>query len=580
MALYNDKRECVMLGQEMLRMFRARSVGWGAARWAQLAKSDRERHALAGKVMDAWVRFFEGVARPVRDIALQLTDLLNRCMPRGRENDFYLNIVDEVSRIYGGDMCAGQFLSIVETIASTQKIDSQTTETPGRVYCCRYEDALYVDRAHFIMLGMSWDAFNRLSREFPLLHDAEKAALSPALRLVGDGALERRYAVRELLANRADARVVFSRARMDHVGGEDIMAASIYDDAARQYPEGKAPQINILDRTPLTELDVHLQSGYDPEDDARVMDEGQAEKWRQAFDDRVWSATLLEMAYDCPRKYALSEQMGVTEEQPRPLEQYAQTWLGAADRGSIIHEVLERYFSRTAPRVDAADEPLLKKLVQESVAEYKAKIPVPANLTDIGPEVDSITDVVIEEARVHASDAGRRTMGTEIAFGSDAPLDLTFGPYTIHMKGRIDRVDQVADGYEVIDYKSGRPRRFRRDFDIKLQYYLYTLAWEKLHPDQPIRRATYDLVDGIGGVERLTVDMTDAVRADMDQKVTSLLEILADPVSAVMTRQQMWGGGADCPEYCPFIDVCGRIGFPQQDEPVEDDNASEEDDFE
>ncbi|MDO4990805.1 MAG: PD-(D/E)XK nuclease family protein, partial [Eubacteriales bacterium] len=172
------------------------------------------------------------------------------------------------------------------------------------------------------------------------------------------------------------------------------------------------------------------------------------------------------------------------------------------------------------------------------------------------------------------------TMGTEISFGGEEPLDLTFGPYTIHMKGRIDRVDQVEDGYEVIDYKSGRPRRFRRDFDIKLQYYLYTLAWEKLHPDQPIRRATYDLVDGIGGVEKKTVEMTDAVREDMNRKVTELLDLLADPVSAVMTRQEMWGDDFTCPDYCPFIAICDRIGFPEQDAPGEYDSAPEEIDFE
>lgn len=310
------------------------------------------------------------------------------------------------------------------------------------------------------------------------------------------------------------------------------------------------------------------------------MDDGQAKKWKQAFDERIWSATLLETAYDCPRKYTLSEQMGVTEEQPQPLEQYAQSWLGAADRGSIIHEVLEQYFSQTAPRVDTADEQLLRRLVQDSVAKYKLRIPIPSNLKGIEAEVDSIIDVVIEEANAHANDSSRRTMGTEISFGGEEPLDLTFGPYTIHMKGRIDRVDQVEDGYEIIDYKSGRPRRFRRDFDIKLQYYLYTLAWEKLHPDQPIRRATYDLVDGIGGIEKKTVEMTDAVREDMNQKVTELLDLLADPVSAVITRQEMWGDDFTCPDYCPFIAICDRIGFPKQEEPGEFDSAPEENDFE
>ena len=580
MALYNDKRERVMVGQEMLRIFRRRNVGWGAERWAKLAKSEEERYALVGRLMDAWVRFFDAEERPVREIAQQLTDLLSRCMLLGIENDFYLNIVDEVSRIYGGNMDAYQYLTIVDSIASTHKIASQITETPGHVYCCRFEDAMYVDRSHFIMLGMSWDAFNKLSREFPLLHDGEKEVLSPALRLVADGALERRYAVRELLVNREEARVVFSRARMDHVGGEDIMAASIFDEAATQYPDAKVPQINILERAPLTELDVHIRSGFDIVGDELTMDEGQEEKWKQAFDERIWSATLLETAYDCPRKYTLSEQMGVTEEQPQPLEQYAQAWLGAADRGNIIHEVLEQYFSQTAPRVDTANEALLRKLVQDSVEKYKARIPIPSNLKGIDAEVDSIIDVVIEEANTHANDSYRKTVGTEVSFGGEEPLDLTFGPYTIHMKGRIDRVDQVEDGYEVIDYKSGRPRRFRRDFDIKLQYYLYTLAWEKLHPDQPIRRATYDLVDGIGGVEKMTVEMTDAVREDMNRKVTELLDLLVDPVSAVITRQEMWGDDFTCPDYCPFIAICGKIGFPEQDAPGEYDSAPEEIDFE
>lgn len=138
MALYNDKRERVMVGQEMLRIFRRRNVGWGAERRAKLAKSEEERYVLVGRLMDVWVRVFDAEERPVREIAQQLTDLLNRCMLRGIENDFYLNIVDEVSRIYGGTMDAYQYMSIVEAIASTHKIASQTTETPGHVYCCRY----------------------------------------------------------------------------------------------------------------------------------------------------------------------------------------------------------------------------------------------------------------------------------------------------------------------------------------------------------------------------------------------------------------------------------------------------------
>ena len=569
MALYDEQGKIYMNGQELLRIFRKDAVGWGRERWQKLAESEKPRHAEAGRLMTAWIDFFETKAGTVRDSAARLNVLLNRCMARGPENEMFLKLADEISRLYTGSMDPVDYLNLLNTAASSQTIGARTTDEPGRAYCCSYESALYIDRGHFIMLGMSWDVFNRLSAEFPLLHDNEKEMLSPYLRLAGDGAHDKRYAVREFLANREDAKVLFSRARMDRVGGEEIMAASVFADAARKYPGSSAPEVNILERRALTGLDAHMKAGYYCEDNETEQDPGREELWEQAFSSRVWSATALETAYGCPRRFMFRNQMGLNKEDPEGLEQYSQGWLGGSTRGDLIHKVLQRYFDAIKPRLDQPDVALLNRLVDEAVEEWKVKVPVPSNLKDLTPEINDIRDLVRQAARMHAGEKGRETVGTEVGFGFDTPMKFTFGSHTIGMNGSIDRVDRTTDGYEIIDYKSGAAYRFKRDFDHKLQYYLYTLAWEKMHPDQPVRKAHYYLLDSPGGIECVPVNMTEEVRQAMYEKLTYLLDLLADVKTAVtpaclvgLSREEAEITPVtldSCPSYCPFMDICREI---------------------
>lgn len=573
MAVYDENKKLVIYGQEMLRTFRKEAVGWSRKRWEQIAASDQERYALAGQSVLKWVMFFESAPRPVRLVASELVELLNGSVRRGIENEVYLNIVDEMSRIYPGNMTGREFLELVQEIADSLRVNSHPTDMPGRVYCCSYENAMYVDRKQFIMLGMSWDAFNKLGDEFPLLHDEEKAMLSLRLRLVSDRAAEKRYAVRELLMNRPDASVIFSRARSGFVGGEDIMAASIFDDAAAKYavtdPESgktilQVPQVNILGRKALTESDVRLKEGYLPRVLDFEMDEGRLELWKEESDELNWSATRMEGALSCPRKFVFQVLMGIDEENPAALERFGQKWLDSLSRGNLVHEVLDAYFRQTLPRLEQPDEELLGRLVDEKIDAYKRRVPMPDNLTDVTAEVAAIRKIVSQVAGRHAADNERKTVGTEISFGEDEPVLLSFGPFTIKLRGRIDRVDQVADGYEVIDYKTGNPYYFRRDFADKLQYYLYTLAWEKLHPDKKIVRASYDLLDGPGGSEQVVVEMTDDLRTQMYDRVTMLLDLLSRPEDAILPAyltQTPDGEQRECSEYCIFHDLCyGVIG--------------------
>ena len=573
MGIYDGRDELRIAGQTMLRIFRNQRIGWGKERWRSLASSDNQSQAVIGSLMKDWVDFFEAPPRAVREVASALAGLLNRCMIHSDDNRFYLTFVDELSRIYAGDMKGQDYLARVEEVAANQKISTQIAEQPGNIYCCSYENALYIDRRYFMMLGLNWDAFNKLGNEFPLLHDDKKAALSPHLQLVEDRALEKRYAVKEFLLNRKDAHVVFCRARMDHVGGDDLIPSSIFEDAARRYiaesPETRektdsTPQINILERKPLTKLDVYLKTGCNPDAQRGCIDSGREKLWKQTFESRCYTATRLETASYCPRRYTLSVQMGIDQEKPEALEQFGQSWLNAMDRGNLVHNVLDQYFAAIRPRLNSPNSELLENLLSTQIDEFKKLVPVPSNLTDLTPEIDAIRNIVHEAAQMHADDQDRQTIGTEVSFGSDKPIPLSFGDYQIMLAGRIDRVDQVGAEYEIIDYKTGRPVSFRRDIRSKLQYYLYSLAWEKLHPDQKISRASYYMLDGAGGIEQITIEMGSETRAEMYQKMTDLLGLISDPEKAFTPRFDLDEAKQEerydsCPDYCPFKQLCQEV---------------------
>ena len=485
-------------------------------------------------------------------------------------------------------MIGVDFLKIMREIADEQKVGAHTADRPGHVYCCSYENAMYVNRKHFWMLGMSWDAFNRLGNEFPLLHDEEKASLSKErLRLVGDRAYEKRYAVRELIANREDASLIFSRARMDYIGGEEIMAAGIFDDAAQKYKQWNeekkeyeihVPQVNILNRKALTESDVRLRSGYEPLESVFDADEGRSERWKKEFNARNWSATMLETAASCPRWFTFKTQMGLKDEDPTAVPRRGQNWLDSISMGNIVHEILEAYFREIKPRIDTENDVLLDRLIQEKVEKYKQIVPVPENFSNpslLQPEIDKIGKMARKAIREHVKDKGRETIDTESIFGmNDEKVFLEFGPYRIRVNGKIDRVDRTPDGYEIIDYKTNNPFYFKKELDDKLQHYLYTVAWEKLHPEVKVVRASYVMLEGTA--RPIDIDMTETVRSEMNRKMEKLLETLSDPDTALTPAFEVEkpnGEKGSCSKNCPFLELCeGTIGemLDGEMEPAED----------
>lgn len=181
------------------------------------------------------------------------------------------------------------------------------------------------------------------------------------------------------------------------------------------------------------------------------------------------SPTGLETYAECPRRYLMKTvlRVGVLD-RPETIVR-----LGPADRGQIMHEVLERFVrqelarspgERIAPSrrwADEGGEARLSTIAEEVFADYEAR-----GLTG-RPLLWAFDRQVIWRdllAFLGHDDARRARLGcapvaVELPFGRDGEppvvLDLGCGR-SVAFRGVVDRVDLTTDGLAVVvDYKTG-----------------------------------------------------------------------------------------------------------------------------
>ncbi|HEV2058847.1 MAG TPA: PD-(D/E)XK nuclease family protein, partial [Solirubrobacteraceae bacterium] len=202
------------------------------------------------------------------------------------------------------------------------------------------------------------------------------------------------------------------------------------------------------------------------------------------------SASDIETYRSCPLRYKFARVLRVPQE-PTLNQRF----------GILVHQVLERYHQST---VDSLDELL--------------------NLLDWGWRRGGFGDSDEErQLRAKAAAALRRYFERVTAepvspVWFERAFSFRMGAHTL--RGRVDRVDRLADGgYELIDYKTGRPRSaaaLREDVQLSLyavgaraawqldatqQAYLYVLDDEKVRvPSSEIDAGWItDTVDEVAG---------------------------------------------------------------------------------
>lgn len=143
--------------------------------------------------------------------------------------------------------------------------------------------------------------------------------------------------------------------------------------------------------------------------------------------------------------------------------------LDAMDRGSIIHDVMEKLWSKLGShaRLIASREQELQKLIHESVSNtinhYQKKYPLIFTSRFIQLETGRLESLISEYLKLE------RERQPFTVKECEQWHQFTFS--NIEIRTRIDRIDELADGrYVIMDYKTGSPK---------------IPAWFDERPDEP-----------------------------------------------------------------------------------------------
>jgi RecB family exonuclease len=288
-----------------------------------------------------------------------------------------------------------------------------------------------------------------------------------------------------------------------------------------------------------------------------------------ALDDPTWlelqgavSPTSLEVYASCGFRYFCRSLLRLqTIEEPDERQV-----MDPRERGTLIHEVLEKFFieqqARGRPQPDeswtAADLERVVQIADEKLAEAKAR-----GLTGL--------DVFAEhEARTIRADLAqfleadtifrRETGAVPSEFEAAIPEQTIAG---VRLRGRVDRIDRTPDGSKawVIDYKTGSDYGMSgMDRDplqggTKLQLPVYLAA----AGDASQATALYWFISRKAGFARVPYLPSD----DRDARFQDTLEaivggIRAGAFPAVPGEEDEWRNGFENCKYCEFNRICSR----------------------
>jgi DNA helicase-2/ATP-dependent DNA helicase PcrA len=166
------------------------------------------------------------------------------------------------------------------------------------------------------------------------------------------------------------------------------------------------------------------------------------------------SATDITLYRTCPLKYKFARVFGIPQE----------TTINQRF-GIVIHQVLERFHGPQGPGEADAEPGSLERLMSLFASAWRR--------SGFGESDDEL------QFREKAIEALHRYHAREVASGShprwvERKFDFRIGPH--HLRGRVDRVDQLpSGGYELIDYKTGDPKP-ARELESDVQLAIYRLA--------------------------------------------------------------------------------------------------------
>lgn len=269
------------------------------------------------------------------------------------------------------------------------------------------------------------------------------------------------------------------------------------------------------------------------------------------------SASQLEQLAKCPYVHFLQRLLRLWPEDEVVFQ--PDQWLGALDRGSLLHSVYENYYREVLAGKTPGEERVLETLAQE-VASFRQLVTPPSQRV-FQKEVEELT----ESCRVfyrseQIKHQTQQPVYLELKFGMDEthpdlgsipPMLVQLeGDKGFFFRGSVDRVDKLQENaYEIIDYKTGSTYNYHAgkplDKGRRLQHALYAQVTEKIlhefanEPQAQVVKASYYFPTLKGRGEKTTYVQTPGIKTSLNKVLTSLLNAVA--AGAFVD----WGSGFD-----------------------------------
>ena len=272
------------------------------------------------------------------------------------------------------------------------------------------------------------------------------------------------------------------------------------------------------------------------------------------------SPTSLEAYAVCPARYFFSKILHINApERPEEIRRIA-----PMAKGSLVHEVLDRFVTGALVDPDARNEARLYELAEEAFDDYLVR-----GLTGVPLLWRYERELMRRElGRFFEEDNdGAEPLAAELTFGREGEqpvvLRLPDGR-EIGFRGSADRVDRLADGtLRVTDYKTGGDYKYKGladdpvDRGRLLQLPLYGLAArERFGDDRTPVQSRYWMVAEKSDFRRHEITVDDATVERLRGVLGTLVEGITAGRFPARPGDEDWRGGWEHCHYCEFDRVC------------------------
>jgi len=482
---------------------------------------------------------------------------------------------------------------------------------PGHLHVSMLGEAGHAGRPHTFVMGLEEGRVFPALVEDPVLLDAERVRIGPALRTSGDRVSEALHRVVSRLAA-LGGRVCLSFSCRDLRQSRATFPSWLVLQALRLLKPGESwtyerlgaelgePASAVPARAELALGDAGwwlaglrdadasavaaIRAAFPALAAGEVAEAARESAAFTAFDGLVPEAgprldprapgvvvspTSLEDLAKCPFRYFLQRGLGldaVDDAEPDP-----DIWLDPLTRGSLLHGLYARVLRELRDRKERPDPARhgtwLRGLGEERLAAHRRLVPPPSGEVFARESAAFLGDLDLF-LRFEAEEPGRRWMGFEISFGAGSaegeplarsePISVDLGNgLRFRVRGRIDRIDRLPDGtYEAMDYKTGGaflPGGLDATFagGRQLQHALYALvAAELLRGADPAARVagSYYFPTVRGGRERVVRPLAGT---------TGLAGVLRDLFDVVAAGAFVHSADDNDCRFCDFDRACG-----------------------